>query len=50
MLIANVYEWGKWFLVANVQITKTITPLPKKGLAPILIALPQTYIRNPGNY
>ncbi len=31
------------------QITKTNTPLPQKGLAPILIAPPHTYVRNPGN-
>ncbi len=27
------------------EITKTNTPLPQKGLAPILIALPHTYVR-----
>ncbi len=26
------------------EITKTNTPLPQKGLAPILIALPHTYV------
>ncbi len=31
------------------EITKTNTPLPQKGLAPILIAPPHTYIRIPGN-
>uniref|UniRef100_A0A672RAQ2 Adhesion G protein-coupled receptor L2 n=1 Tax=Sinocyclocheilus grahami TaxID=75366 RepID=A0A672RAQ2_SINGR len=31
------------------EISKTNTPLPQKGLAPILIAPPHTYVRNPGN-
>ncbi len=31
------------------KITKTNTPLPQKGLAPILIAPPHTYVCNPGN-
>ncbi len=29
------------------EITKTNTPLPQKGLSPILIDLP--HLRNPGN-
>ncbi len=31
------------------EITKTNTPLPQKGLVPILISPPYTYVRNPGN-
>ncbi len=34
-----------WQPMLTFEITKTNTPLPQKGLTPILIALPHTYVR-----
>ncbi len=34
-----------WKPMLTFEITKTNTPLPQKGLAPILIAPPHTYVR-----
>ncbi len=38
-----------WKPMLIFKITKTNTPLPQKGLAPILIAPPHTYVCNLGN-
>ncbi len=38
-----------WWPMLIFEITKTNTPLPQKGIAPILIAPPHTYVRKPGN-
>ncbi len=38
-----------WWPMLIFEITKTNTPLPQKGLAPILIAPPHTYVRKSCN-